>query len=182
MNRTMIGALAGLIATAPMTAAMIAMLRRLPPQEQYPLPPRRITMRMLGPTGARELNAPQRNALTMVNHFGYGAAIGAVYGPLAKALKLPPIAGGIGYGLAVWTGSYLGWLPATGVLEPASNHPMRRNALMIAAHVVWGAAAGAIDHCLASEAERTSHSGSVSQAASTPPRAAQSRQEAARHG
>ena len=46
------------------------------------------------------------------------------------------------YGLAVWTTGYLGLLPALGALRPATEHPPRRTALMIAAHVVWGAALG----------------------------------------
>jgi hypothetical protein len=49
---------------------------------------------------------------------------------------------GVGFGLAVWAGSYLGWLPAAGIISPATEHPARRNALMIAAHAVWGAGVG----------------------------------------
>jgi hypothetical protein len=46
------------------------------------------------------------------------------------------------YGLVVWGASYLGLVPALGLLSPATRHPRRRNALMIAAHLVWGAALG----------------------------------------
>ena len=46
------------------------------------------------------------------------------------------------YGLAVWAGSYLGLLPALGIMSPATDHPLRRTALMIAAHLVWGSALG----------------------------------------
>src|SRR5262249_36443677 len=49
---------------------------------------------------------------------------------------------GTAYGLAVWAGSYLGLLPALGILSPATRHPPRRTALMIAAHVVFGSALG----------------------------------------
>jgi uncharacterized membrane protein YagU involved in acid resistance len=41
-------------------------------------------------------------------------------------------------GAAVWLASYMGWIPAVGILEPATKHPARRNGLMIAAHLVWG--------------------------------------------
>lgn len=37
------GSVAGCVATLPMTLAMEAMHRQLPPEEQYPLPPREIT-------------------------------------------------------------------------------------------------------------------------------------------
>ena len=46
---------------------------------------------------------------------------------------------GIAEGLAVWTVSYFGWVPAANILRRASTHPFRRTALMIGAHVVWGA-------------------------------------------
>ena len=42
------------------------------------------------------------------------------------------------YGLGVWAMSYLGWIPAARILTPAHRHPLRRNLLMIAAHIVWG--------------------------------------------
>ena len=106
MNRILLGALAGLAATAPMTLAMKLMHEALPEHEQYPLPPRRVTE-----------------------------------GMAEKA--------GVGFGVAVWAGSYLGWLPAAGIISPATEHPPRRNALMIAAHVVWGAAAGMMVNKLA---------------------------------
>jgi hypothetical protein len=61
---------------------------------------------------------------------------------------------GAGFGVAVWAGSYLGWLPAAGILSPATEHPPRRNALMIASHVVWGATAGVVFDKLAGEDRR----------------------------
>jgi hypothetical protein len=45
-------------------------------------------------------------------------------------------------GVAIWAGSYLGWLPTVGILTPATRHPWRRNLLMIVAHVIWGVALG----------------------------------------
>jgi putative membrane protein len=35
-------------------------------------------------------------------------------------------------------------LAALGILKPATEHPPRRNALMIAAHLIWGAVLGAL--------------------------------------
>ena len=54
------------------------------------------------------------------------------------------MANGVVYGLTVWAGSYLGLLPAAGILRPAAEHPPRRTALMIAAHVLWGGVLGAL--------------------------------------
>ena len=145
MNKFLAGSLAGLVATAPMTASMLLMHRHLPWRERYPLPPRQITEEVAEHVGIEDqLNEPSLSAATVAGHFGYGAVAGAIY-PLG-APKLPghPVLRGVLFGLAVWTGSYLGWLPVTGILSSATGHPARRNALMIAAHVVWGAALGAL--------------------------------------
>jgi ribosomal protein S12 methylthiotransferase accessory factor YcaO len=46
--------------------------------------------------------------------------------------------GGAAAGGAVWLGSYMGWIPAFGVLKPATKHPLRRDAVMLGAHFAWG--------------------------------------------
>jgi hypothetical protein len=38
----------------------------------------------------------------------------------------------------------MGWLPALGILQPATKHPAQRNALMIVAHLVWGSVTGLV--------------------------------------
>lgn len=137
------GALAGCAATGPMTIAMSRLYRRLPAGERHALPPRLLTERILAPDGAAEaLPAAVRADVTLLAHYGYGALAGALYPAAARALGLTPLAGGAAYGVAVWGASYLGWIPAVGLLTPATRHAARRNALMIAAHVVWGAATG----------------------------------------
>jgi hypothetical protein len=145
MNRILLGALAGLAATAPMTLAMKLMHEQLPREEQYPLPPRQVTEGVAEKAGVREqLDEDERQAATWVSHFAYGTACGALYGALSgERADGRPLLAGVGFGLAVWAGSYLGWLPAAGIISPATEHPPRRNALMIAAHVVWGATTGA---------------------------------------
>ena len=149
------GALAGLAATVPMTLAMEAMHRRLPHHERYALPPRKITMRAAGAARAgHRLDESERLGLTLAAHFGYGTAAGALYGPLANRVKGPAAVKGMGYGLLVWAGSYLGLLPALGLLSPATDHPPRRNALMIAAHLVWGATLGLLTAWLTPREQR----------------------------
>jgi uncharacterized membrane protein YagU involved in acid resistance len=146
LNGFLIGAVAGLAATVPMTVMMEIMHRNLPYEEQYPLPPRTITMKAADAVDLKEkMGETERTTATLVSHFAYGAAMGALYAPLRRKIRLapPPLAGAC-YGLAVWAGSYLGLLPALGVLRPATEHPARRTALMIAAHLVWGAALGAV--------------------------------------
>lgn len=142
------GALAGAAATVPMTAVMLAAHRRLPPGERYPLPPAEITAELAeGAAEAAGAPAPDPETLTplvVAGHFAYGAAMGALYA-LAAPPAPAPVAGalrGMAWGTAVWGGSYLGWLPAAHILKPATEHPARRNALMVGAHLVWGAALG----------------------------------------
>jgi len=92
-----------------------------------------------------QMDEEEREAATWVSHFAYGTACGALYGAMSEgfdSLDVPPALAGVGFALAIWAGSYLGWLPAAGIISPATEHPPRRNALMIAAHVVWGATAG----------------------------------------
>ena len=147
MDRFLAGAVAGLLATAPMTLAMNRMHGHLPAHERQPLPPRRITMRALRKLGAKEhLDEPQKHGATLLAHYGYGTAAGALFGPVAPRRRVESVVGGVGYGLLVWAGSYFGLLPALGLHPPATRDATRRNALMIAAHVVWGATLGALAH------------------------------------
>ena len=136
------GALAGLIATVPMTLFMLACHKRLPVSQRYPLPPSLITQRAFGHY-AVPLPVPMPNPLsTLAAHFAFGAVTGALFALAPAALRRHPATTGIGYGLAVWAGSYLGWVPGLQLMPPATRQPSSRNAMMIAAHVVWGTALG----------------------------------------
>jgi hypothetical protein len=145
MNRILLGALAGLAATGPMTLAMKLMHEQLPREERYPLPPRQVTEGLAEKAGVNErLDEEEREAATWVSHFAYGATCGALYGAVSgEKTDEHALLAGVGFGLAVWAGSYLGWLPAAGIISPATEHPARRTALMIAAHAVWGATTAA---------------------------------------
>ncbi len=137
------GFLAGTAATGPMTVAMVLMHRRLPASEQYPLPPREITEIMAHEAGVRhKIEEPTQSAATLMAHFGYGAVTGLLYAFLAGNVRAGALLKGIAFGLFVWSGSYLGLLPALGILKSATEHPARRNLLMIGAHIVWGAVLG----------------------------------------
>ena len=136
MRQILYGALAGLAATMAMTATMEQLQRLLPSRQKYPLPPREITQRAFD---AAEVEAADTTIATaaMTVHFVYGGLTGALY-PLLTRTRSP--VAGIGYGIAVWLASYMGWLPAVRLLAPATRHPLKRNLLMLAVHAVWGAA------------------------------------------
>lgn len=114
-----------------MTMAMDRLHRRLPSSERYPLPPREITEAVLQP--ADDVDGKD---LAIAAHFAFGSVAGAL---MASSEAPMTVSRGIVGGLAVWSASYLGWIPATGILRPANSHPARRTALMIAVHLVWGA-------------------------------------------
>lgn len=152
MNDLLRGAAAGAIATMPMTWTMEVLYRPLPQEEQYPLPPREVSDAVLETAGLEDhLRESQQFWLALVSHFGFGASAGAVYATFSDALPGRPLIKGTAYGLAVWAGSYLGFLPALGLLTPATQHPPRRNALMLAAHVVWGSALGILTEVMKDE-------------------------------
>ncbi|MFC4638966.1 DUF1440 domain-containing protein [Deinococcus hohokamensis] len=144
MNPLLKSALAGCAATLPMSVWMLAAQHwLLPRQERYPLPPEQITEHAAEAMGLDAVaeNDGALKLASVVNHFAYGAAVGALYAPL-RGRPEPAALKGTGLGLLVWTASYLGLLPATGLLSSATHHPARRNALMIVAHVIWGSATG----------------------------------------
>jgi hypothetical protein len=131
-RRLIYGALAGLVATAPMTAVMHRLHGRLKKKERYPLPPREI----IGSVAPVTEDAAATDS-TLVAHFAYGALSGAA---LAAVIEKPTVIRGMSGGVGIWLASYLGWIPAAGILKPATRHPARRNRLMLAAHLVWGSA------------------------------------------
>lgn len=153
------GALAGALATVPMTVAMRTLHRALPPDEQYPLPPEVLTAVAAESAHVRaEPDAPGWEWKTYAGHFGYGAAMGAAYAATQRywrrnGLGVSPMRRGMLYGLAVWGGSYLGWIPAFNMPAAAKDEPPARNAVMIASHLVWGAANGVLCSQLADNPE-----------------------------
>jgi|SRR5690554_4847492 len=143
MNRIAAGAVAGCLATLPMTQAMDFMYRKLPPDQRFPLPPHGITTNLLRKLGREQAWSPDEiRRLSLVLHFGFGAYAGALY-PL---IRRPPqsvaaeILEGAAYGVGVWAASYLGWVPASGLLGSARQQTRARVGLMVLAHLVWGPA------------------------------------------
>jgi uncharacterized membrane protein YagU involved in acid resistance len=157
----LIGAVAGLGATVPMTVAIEALFRLLPKRERYPLPPRQIAVTLAEDVGVKKhLNEPARTTLTLAAHFGYGAGTGSIYAPLARNNDWPPTISGACFGLTVWGASYLGLLPMLGILRPATAHAAGRNILMITAHIVWGATLGLLVNAIDRSAQNGRHQAS----------------------
>lgn len=131
----------GFVGTVPMSIAMLGGRELLPVDEQYALPPHEITGEVAEQVGLGEhLEAPEHYIATVVGHFAYGAAAAIPYALIEDRIDASPAVKGAAYGLGLWAASYLGWLPAAGILRPATQHPAGRNLLMIGCHLIWGAA------------------------------------------
>lgn len=143
------GAIAGTAGTVPMTLFMLAMHRLLPRWQRYALPPEEITHEAAEKAHVREhMTKEQVLVATLLSHFGYGASMGSLYSTLIERLPVSTLIKGAVFGLLVWAGSYLGWLPATDFSAAAPEEPVRRNTLMIVAHLIWGTATAFADELL----------------------------------
>lgn len=138
------GAGAGVAGTAAMTGVLLAARAAGLLGE---LPPRRITDAALGAADVHGLSPAARRGLAIVAHFGFGAAMGAVFG----ALRPPGMRGagrraaaGAVFGLALYAASYAGWIPALGILPPPHRDVPGRPAATVAGHLVYGGVLGAI--------------------------------------
>jgi len=87
---------------------------------------------------------PAADAAATAAHLGFGAAAGLLYGALRPRASSPgrDAAAGIGYGLAVYAGSYAGWVPALGILPPPHRDRPGRQVTTALAHVLYGAVLG----------------------------------------
>jgi hypothetical protein len=141
MQRYIVAAAAGVIATGAMTIAMNG-LRQRHSLSKRQLPPRRIVANV-----ARRMlaTAPPRGAHMTATanaaHYAYGGAMGALYQAVVPAQRRG-LASGALFGLAVWTASYCGWLPLLRLHASPLVDPRSRSEVMILAHLVWGAALG----------------------------------------
>lgn len=140
---SLIGAAAGGVATIPMTLFMLAMHRILPRQQKDALPPEKITAEMAERANV-SVDKPQLLGGTLTAHLGYGASMGSLYVTITRKWAAPPLLKGCLFGLGVWAGSYLGWLPAAKFAAAGTNEAKQRNILMIIAHLIWGGVTGVV--------------------------------------
>lgn len=134
--------MAGFAATIPMTATMEAFRFFLPHEQARPMPPREIVDRTVEKAAeAQAVDDRGRTLLTSVAHLAFGTVAGAVYGA-AVGSKRSTMLVGIEYGLAVWALAYGVGLPSLGLHPAATDDTKDRNEVLIASHVVWGAALG----------------------------------------
>ena len=142
MQAILDGAAAGAIGTAGMSAWMLAAGRLGIMGEQ---PPDKIAGAALDAAGAHGRNEETQDALASALHFAFGIGSGALFAALHRRLpfKVPAAFHGMLFGCLVWVTSYQGWLPALGIMPPASRDRPGRQPAMFVAHLIYGALLGA---------------------------------------
>lgn len=134
------GAASGLVATVVMTGVLLA-ARRLGLVDRPA--PEAVVTGMLEQVGLEEeVRPPARTGLVTAAHLGYGAALGAGFSAIAGRIGRVSSLHGAGFGLVVWTVSYLGWLPAVGIFPRPSRQGAGRHVENVAGHLVYGASLG----------------------------------------
>jgi hypothetical protein len=141
LRSTGFGIAAGLIGTLAHTAMMLGAQKIGAVRE---LPPRTLTRRMLSRLTGSEPSEPVVDVAAAVNHFGYGASVGAVFGLAGSRIESRAlrVAAGIGTGLAVWAVSYAGWIPALSLMPHAKHDSRGRQGALVLGHLLYGAALG----------------------------------------
>lgn len=140
----LLGARAGLVATAAMSLVMLtARAAGLTGR----LPPARITDKAtaeLPPPG--QPGRDERDALAAVLHFGFGASLGALFGLATSGLRRIDVSAalGVAFGTAVYAISYLGWIPALNIMPSATEDRPGRSITMLLGHWLFGGVLGAL--------------------------------------
>jgi hypothetical protein len=137
------GGLGGAVGTVGMSALMLAAGKAGLLGEH---PPDTIAGAALDAVGIHGQGEEQQDALAILLHFGFGIGTGALFGLLHRRVpvRVNATLHGVIFGSIVWATSYQGWIPALGIMPPASEDRPDRPRVMLVAHWVYGAILGAV--------------------------------------
>ena len=137
------GALGGGIGTVGMSALMLAAGKMGLMGEQ---PPDKIAGTALDAIGAHARDEKAQDALATLLHFAFGVGCGTIFAAIHRRLpfRLPAALHGVIFASLVWAASYEGWVPALGILPPASRDDPGRTRVMFLSHVIYGALLGTV--------------------------------------
>lgn len=139
------GAVAGAVASMAMSLPMV-IARRIGLVRQHA--PEAISRSLMVRSGLdRSPSRERQDLVAAALHLGFGAAGGAVYAAAAQLLarpgaplgRVPFTLTGMLYGSGVYTVSYLGWVPALGLMPAPDRDEPARPPVMVAAHLIYGA-------------------------------------------
>jgi hypothetical protein len=157
-----LGVGAGLIGTTCMTAWQEAAgwlkRRKAPvagnpghdgdPWEHAPAPAQ-LLKRLVEGVAQVEVGPERIPLFTNVMHWGYGTALGAVYGLVQATFRPNPALHGPAFGMGVWAQSYATLVPL-GLYEPPWHYPAKTIAKDVSYHLVYGSGVAAGYELLAS--------------------------------
>ncbi|HEY0444313.1 MAG TPA: DUF6789 family protein [Candidatus Limnocylindrales bacterium] len=136
------GVAAGIAATAAMSVVLVAAERS---GDMSRMPPHEIASNAISksPIGA-ETSGRARRRLGWVAHFAFGAAAGATFEVVRRRLppRVPAVPAAVAFAAVVWGVSYLGWIPALGLMPPATDDEPGRQPALLLAHAVFGGVLG----------------------------------------
>jgi putative membrane protein len=129
------GLVAGLIGGLVGTLAKTLAERMFPPRTHgEPEPPEVAAEHIAG-----HALAPNTKAIAAEGiHWGFGAAVGAVYGALAEYYPIATAKEGASFGMALEALTHENALPALGLSAEPEDETLRERASEITSHVVYG--------------------------------------------
>ena len=145
LRSALVGALAGALATLPMSAVMLTAQRAGFLGES---PPRLLSSAALGAHGNHDPGEVLQMVVATELHLAIGVANGAAFGLLGDRLNLPfpaPINGAL-FGTLVWALAYRGWMPMMKIMPPIERDRPDRQVVMFVSHLVYGGVLGLAAH------------------------------------
>lgn len=146
LRRAARGLVAGVAATAAMTAYQLAVAKARGEPLRTPVPrtwdeapaPAQVAKRLADATG-RSLTKEQVPLATQVMHWLYGVSWGPAFGLAVRDHDGSPLPKGLAAGTAVWAAGYAQLVPL-GIYEEPWQYPARELALDLSYHLVYGVA------------------------------------------
>jgi len=92
----------------------------------------------------RPLDESEKPVAGNVVHYGFGAAMGLLYGVTAPALPLVSVGAGAAFGAAVWLGAHAMVVPALGLARSPLRQPFAKEALEFVLHLAYGVTVGLV--------------------------------------
>jgi putative membrane protein len=95
-------------------------------------------------TAGHRLTASEQDVAGPLMHYGFGTAVGAVYGALAETRPELTRFGGVPFGLGVWASADEVAVPAAGLSVAPWDRPLRAHSYSMLSHAVYGLTAEAV--------------------------------------
>jgi putative membrane protein len=89
-------------------------------------------------TAGRRLTRDELWVAAPLVHFGFGAAMGGLYGACAERLHIRGALPGLGFGAALWLAADEIAMPLLGLSRSTTRRPIEMHLQSLAAHLVYG--------------------------------------------